>query len=199
VVVLDIQNGVARGSGRSIPGFHLFHALGQLESILEKFGGHDQAAGLTLRASNIGALAKELENLAQDALAGEELLPVIDVDAEMPLSDVTMDTLHLMNTLSPFGFGNPEPILYAHAVQVVVSRVVGDRHLTLKVRQGENVLNAIGFGLAEYRPRSGEFLNLVFTPEINRWRGSEMIRLKVIDLEVTGSRSKLRRSLTTNL
>jgi single-stranded-DNA-specific exonuclease len=196
VVVLDIQDGVARGSGRSIPGFHLFHALAKLGSILEKFGGHDQAAGLTLRASNIGALAGELENLARGELIGEALIPAIDIDAEMTLADMSMNTLSHINTLSPFGFGNPEPVFYAHAVEVMKSRVVGERHLSLKVRQGESVLDAIGFGLSEYHLPGEKFANIVFTPEIDRWHGYERIRLRVIDLEVTGSRSKLQRPVT---
>jgi single-stranded-DNA-specific exonuclease len=193
VVVLDIQGGLARGSGRSIPGFHLFHALAKLAPILEKFGGHDQAAGLTLRASNIAALAGELENLARDELIGEALIPAIDIDAEMTLADMSMNTLSHINTLSPFGFGNPEPVFYAHAVEVMKSRVVGESHLSLKVRQGESVLDAIGFGLSDYHLPGEKFVNMVFTPEIDRWHGHERIKLKVIDLEVTGSMSKLRR------
>jgi single-stranded-DNA-specific exonuclease len=183
-LVLDIENGMARGSGRSVDGFNLYKALARLGHLFEKFGGHDHAAGFTLRATNLDTLTTELEGIARRELPEEGLIPGIEIDAEVSLTDLTLETARQTNALSPFGSGNPEPLLYAHSLEVIGSSVVGDNHLKLRIRQGDCVREAIGFGLGDKRPCKGTSVQMVFTPEINLWRGSEKIQLRVIDLEV---------------
>lgn len=182
-LVLDIQDGMACGSGRSIDGFNLYGALTRLGHLFEKFGGHYHAAGFTLKASNIEVLARELEILAQNELSEHHLIPAIGIDAEMNLSDLTLDAINRIKSLSPFGPGNPEPLFYARSLEVIASRVVGKNHLKLKVKQGRNVMEAIGFGLSEKHPLEDR-IDMVFTPEINRWKGYEKIQLRIIDLKV---------------
>ena len=84
--------------------------------------------------------------------------------------------------MAPFGEGNPEPIFMARSVKVFESRVVGDLHLKLRVGQGEHVFDAIGFGLGSRHPLKGTGLNMIFSPEINRWQGTERVQLKIVDL-----------------
>jgi single-stranded-DNA-specific exonuclease len=191
-LVLDIQDGTAVGSGRSIEGFNLHRALERLEYLFERFGGHYHAVGFALDAANIEALDRELEDLGQEALSDDDLIPKIEIDAEVPLSDITLQTLKQMQALSPHGSGNPEPMFCSHALEVLDSRVVGERHLKLKVRQEGSVLEAIGFGLSDRHPLQGETINVVFTPEINAWQGYERIQLRIVDLELTDQGSKLR-------
>jgi len=182
-LVLDVQDSMARGSGRSISGFNLYRALARLKHLFEKFGGHSQAAGFTLKASNIDSLSKGLESLARDELGRDDLSSAIEVDAEMSLRDLSMESVSRIRSLSPFGPGNPEPVFYAHSLEVIESRVVGERHLKLKVKQGRNVVEAIGFGLSKKHPLEDN-INMVFSPEINRWQGYEKIQLRIVDLEV---------------
>jgi single-stranded-DNA-specific exonuclease len=93
--------------------------------------------------------------------------------------------------LSPFGPGNPEPLLYSRSVEVVESRIVGDRHLKLKVREGQAVFEAIGFGLGENHPLEGKLINIVFSPQIDQWQGYEKVQLRVADLEMSDQPSKV--------
>ncbi|MGD8228708.1 MAG: single-stranded-DNA-specific exonuclease RecJ [Desulfobacteraceae bacterium] len=183
-LVLDIQDGKAVGSGRSIEGFNLHRALGRLGYLFERFGGHYHAVGFALDAANVEDLGNELEDLGQETLSDDDLIPKIEIDAEVSLSDLTLQTLKHMQALSPHGSGNPEPIFCSHALEVLDSRVVGERHLKLRVRQEGSVLEAIGFGLADGHPLQGETINMAFTPEINAWQGYERIQLKIVDLEL---------------
>ena len=103
-----------------------------------------------------------------------------------------MQTARDIESLSPFGPGNPEPIFYSHDLHVIDSRVVGERHLKLRVKQGGNVIEAIGFGLSDKHPLQGETIDMAFTPEINAWQGYERIQLKIVDLKIADESSRLR-------
>jgi single-stranded-DNA-specific exonuclease len=191
VLVLDIENGTASGSGRSIPGFNLYRALTRLAHLFERYGGHEHAAGLALKASRVGTLASELEDLAQKELKEEDLAHCIVVDAEIGLEDLGLHLTRRLMSLSPFGPGNPEPLFYSRSVEVVESRIVGDRHLKLKVRQGQTVFDAIGFGLGENHPLDGRLINILFTPQIDQWQRYEKVQLRLADLEPVDQPSKL--------
>jgi single-stranded-DNA-specific exonuclease len=188
-LVLDIEDGKAAGSGRSIEGFNLHRALERLGRLFERFGGHYHAVGFALDAANIKALGEELEGLAQEVLSEEDLIPKIEIDVEVSLSDLTLQTLKHMEALSPYGSGNPEPVLCSRALQVLDSRVVGESHLKLKVKQEGSVLEAIGFGLSDRHPLQGETINMAFTPEINEWQGYEKVQLRIVDLELANQGS----------
>ena len=193
VLVLGVENGVAVGSGRSIPGFNLYKALRKLEPLLDRFGGHKHAAGLALKVSHVERLRQDFENLAREELSEEDLVQSVDVDAEVSLKDMTLETIRRLNSFSPFGYGNPEPLLYAGPCDVVESKVVGERHLKMKVRQNRAVFETIGFGLAEHHSTPRGPINFIFTPEIDRWQGQEKAKLRMIDLEPSNQPSKLHR------
>jgi len=181
-LVMTIQDGVAAGSGRSIDGFNLYQALHRLGPLFDRYGGHEHAAGFRLRDGNLEVLGRELEALAEKHLSDQDMVPVIRVDAEVGLREVGRQTVDDINALSPFGAWNPEPVFLARTLHVVGSRVVGDRHLKLRVRQGDVTLDAIGFGMGRRHSLQGETVDLLFTPEINRWQGTEAIQLKIVDL-----------------
>jgi single-stranded-DNA-specific exonuclease len=92
-----------------------------------------------------------------------------------------------VKALGPFGDGNPEPVFLARSLEVAGSRVVGERHLKLRVSQGETTLEAIGFGLSDKHPLEGKTVSMAFTPELQRWQGYERIQLRIIDLILTTS------------
>jgi single-stranded-DNA-specific exonuclease len=193
VLVLGLENGTAVGSGRSIAGFNLYRALKKLEPLLDRFGGHRHAAGLALKASNLDRLRQEFEALAREELSEQDLVHTLEVDAEVSLKDMAIETIRRLNAFSPFGYGNPEPLFFSGPCDVVESRVVGERHLKMKVRQDGVVVDTIGFGVAEHAPAPRGPINLIFTPEIDRWQGQEKPRLRMIDLEPSGQPSKLQK------
>ncbi len=191
VLVLSVQDGLAVGSGRSIPGFNLYEALRRLRPLLKRFGGHQHAAGLALELSHMKEFSEQLETLARERLSPEDLVRAVEIDGEASLEEMTIETLGLLKALEPFGPGNPEPLLLARSVQVIESRVVGDKHLKLKVRQNGAAVEAIGFGLSEHHSLLGKRVNLVFTPEIDRWQGLEKVQLRLVDLELADGPTKL--------
>jgi single-stranded-DNA-specific exonuclease len=183
--IFNMHNGMAVGSGRSIDGFNLYKALGQLSHLFEKFGGHAHAAGFTLKAHNLDILKTELEDLAKKTFGDVDLVPALEVDAEISLNDITPEMITQIKALSPFGEGNPEPLFSARSLEVLGSRIVGERHLKIRVRQEGKSFEAIGFGLAGKHAVEGKTINMVFSPEFNHWEGYDRIQLRIIDLEKT--------------
>jgi len=190
-LVLDVQDGMATGSGRSIDGFNLYEALSRLGHLFEKFGGHAHAAGFTLKSTNLERLRSELEGVAEKAIRQEDLVPAIDMEAEVSLDHITFDMVRQVRALGPFGEGNPEPVFLARSLEVAGSRVVGERHLKLRVSQGGTTHEAIGFGLSYKHPLKGKIVSMAFMPELNRWQGYERIQLRVVDLVLENSGGKL--------
>jgi single-stranded-DNA-specific exonuclease len=183
--IFSIHDGMAVGSGRSIDGFNLYKALGQLGHLFEKFGGHAHAAGFTLKANNLDILKTELEGLASDAFGDEDLVPAIEVDTEISFNEVTPEMISQIKALCPFGEGNPEPLFCACSLEVQGTWIVGERHLKIRVRQKGKSFEAIGFGLAGKHAVEGKTINMVFSPEFNHWEGYDRIQLRIIDLEKT--------------
>ncbi len=183
-LLLTIRDGIAVGSGRSIDGFNLHKSMSALGHLFVKFGGHYHAAGCTLKSENIQRLAEGLESIARDKLKEADLVPAVNIDSEITLNDLSYETVMDMRSLEPFGAGNPEPLLYSGSLEVVDSRIVGGKHLKFRVRQGQTVCDAIGFGMGSFHPVSGRIINMVYTPEINRWNGYERVQLRVADLEL---------------
>jgi single-stranded-DNA-specific exonuclease len=191
-VVLDIQDGVATGSARSIPGFDLYRAMNRLKPLLRRFGGHPFAAGLSMDVSRMQEFSREFEAVALEQIRPEDLVPVIEVDAWVHPEDLHPRAVERLNAFAPFGPGNPEPVFYTPGLQVVDARQVGERHVRLRLRKDGAVLDAIGFGfLGRIPPDCGE-INCVYTPEITRWQGVKRVELKILDLEKTGGGTRLR-------
>ncbi|MBN2418955.1 MAG: single-stranded-DNA-specific exonuclease RecJ [Deltaproteobacteria bacterium] len=191
-VVLTIKNGMATGSGRSIDGFNLHESMTQLKHLFKKFGGHYHAAGCTLESDNIESLANGLEEIAQDVLRDEDLIPSILIDDCLKLEQLTIDSVNDIHSLEPFGSGNPEPVFYSGNLEVTGSWIVGENHLKLRLRQGETIHEAIGFNLGDMLPIQGSMINAVYCPEINKWNNNEKVQMRIIDLEPSGELSKLR-------
>jgi len=183
-LVFSLQGDMAYGSGRSIEGFNLYKALSRLGPLFEKFGGHAHAAGFTLKAENLNTLKNELESLALKTLRYSDMVPVLEVDGEIPIDNITPEIVHQIGELSPFGEANPEPFFYAGPCAVLESRIVGERHLKLRVRQRKRIYEAIGFGMAEKHPLEGTTINMIFTPELNHWQGYEKIQLRIADIAI---------------
>lgn len=189
-LVLDVRDGVAAGSGRSIDGFDLHRALEGLTPLLSRFGGHAHAVGLSLEAGHLDGLRRGLEAAAREQLDETDLLrPSVQVDAELPLEAVTRETVEQIQALGPFGSGNPEPLFLAESLEVLDSRVVGGRHLKLLVGCDGRSMEAIAFDQGELHPLQGERVRAVFYPRIHRWRGAESLQLNILALDRAAGRA----------
>ncbi len=191
-VVLTIRDGIATGSGRSIDGFNLHESMTQLKHLFKKFGGHYHAAGCTLEKENIESFSEGLEDIARNVLRDEDLVPSITVDDRLNLAELTLDSVNDIRSLEPFGSGNPEPVFYSGNLEVTDSWIVGENHLKLRLRQGEATHDAIGFNLADIQPPQGSIINMVYSPDINKWNSNENVQLRILDLEPAGEQSRLK-------
>lgn len=176
LIAVDEQGG-AKGSGRSIPGFHLLEALVACSGHLERFGGHRYAAGVGLKAENIDRFAAAFEAASGQILGDRELVPALDIDIDVRPAEVDLALADELKRMEPFGAGNPEPTLMLRNVTVVERRIVGDGHLKLRVSAGGRVFNAIAFRQAEC-PTDGK-LDIAFFPEANRWNNATTLQLRI--------------------
>ena len=180
-ILLAIKDGLAQGSARSIPGFPLVDHLRKCSDYLLKYGGHDHAAGLTLKVEQLDAFAEALEAEARLTLAGGNLRPRLKIDCEYPLERVDYQTIHRLARLEPYGQGNREPSLLATDCHVLDARRVGkDRsHLKLTLGANERALDAIAFGFGDMGIQKGDVVDVVYIPEINRFRGVDRLQIRI--------------------
>ncbi|GIW46655.1 MAG: single-stranded-DNA-specific exonuclease RecJ [Deltaproteobacteria bacterium] len=173
------EDGIGKGSGRSIEGLNIYEALTRCEDLFEQFGGHQLAAGLSIREERIEEFRDRFEYIVRESKI-ENVLK-LRVDSMVNLECIDETIISELNLLSPFGIGNPEPVFLARSVDVLSQRFFKQKHLGLKVRQGNKIFDAIWFNLKE--PISvPKKIDMVFTPEINTWNGEKRIRLRIIDL-----------------
>jgi single-stranded-DNA-specific exonuclease len=162
-------NGIGKGSGRSIEGLSLVQALDRCAESLEKFGGHEMAAGLAIREDKIDIFAAAFRRVTRELLSGECLQPCLQLDHELAFSDLNLDLLHWHEMLQPFGNGNPHPLFFAREVEPVAApRIAKDKHLILRLRQHDCDQRAVYFDAATaplppapwdiaFRIRAGEY------------------------------------------
>ena len=183
VILFKFGAETCRGSGRSIPEFDLMAALKDCRDLLSNFGGHTKAAGFSVPTTNLTQLQKRLLNLAQTQLAGLDLRPHIDIDAEVPLSVFTGETFKQIQRLAPFGSGNPLPAFVSRHVEIVDQRPIGSHgeHLGLKLKQEGTVWDAIGFRFGNRAQETAAYLDIAYNLDVDRWNGGERLRLKLLD------------------
>jgi single-stranded-DNA-specific exonuclease len=185
LIALDGE-GLGRGSARSIPGFHLQQGLQACAERLLKFGGHKQAAGLTIRKNEIPAFREKLSGVVLTTFHQKEFRSNLTVDAVVELEDLTFPLLWELERLRPHGIGNPEPTFAVREAMVFSPRVVGNNHLKFKVRKhGARTFDAIGFRMGNLAGRvgNGQRVNLAFMPEVQEWRGEQRSQLRIKDLQ----------------
>ncbi len=192
-ILLSLEDNEAIGSARSIENFHLYDALSHSSDLLLRFGGHEQAAGLLLSPDKIDAFRHKINQYAHKVIEPQDLLPKLKIDCEVSLDDVSLDLVHELDRLEPFGAENPSPILSAKSINVSGYRPVGKdgRHLklTIKTEQGK-VIDAIGFGLAGFcdllfdNPHN---LDIAFSVEENTWNGKTDLQLNIVDIRDSDS------------
>ena len=182
-IIIGGQGTESRGSGRSIEGFDLVSALRSCADLLIKHGGHAMAAGLTIDSENINAFRKRLNELAKRHLKSELLNPALNLDADVALSDIGIESLTDMERMRPFGQGNP-PIQFA-AREVCLEKkpqpLGRDRkHLKMKITDGKVTHEAVWWNANGNATPDGKF-DLAFAPEINEFNGRRSVQLRVLD------------------
>jgi single-stranded-DNA-specific exonuclease len=186
-VVIGIDDGLGKGSCRSITGFSIVEALRACESMLEKCGGHDMAAGLSIKAGQIDEFRRALNQHAASVLREEDLSPRLHVDAVVRLDELDYEFFKALNRLEPCGADNPAPVFAAERLRLKGQpRVAGKNHLKFHVTDGETTTAAVWWGMAAVELPTPEF-DVAFAPEINEYRGVESVQLRVRDARATAT------------
>ena len=185
-LVLGMEDGKAVGSGRSIRGFHLLDALTSAADLFDRFGGHAQAAGFALPASSVPDLEKRFEEYARKNLSSADLEPRLRIDAEVFLDELDWKVFDDLRRLEPCGAGNPTPVFAARGVTIEAApRIMKEKHLKLRVRQGASSFDALGWQMAALGPKlpAGARVDLAFTLEANSFRGETNLQLVLKDVQ----------------
>ena len=186
-IVISTENEIGRGSARSINGFHIFEALCESSGLLKEFGGHNYAAGLTILKRNISDFRESINRFAKDNLSDDDLLPSFDIDAQIPLSLLDMDLLLKLETLGPFGAGNPYPIFCSRNVKIKTRpTVMGKDTIKFWVTDGELTCCVVGFGMGNIFDvvSNVDTLDIAYSPSIDTWSHPAAIQLELKDVRV---------------
>ena len=178
------EDGIGKGSGRSIPGFDLHEALMQCLDVIEKFGGHAMAVGITVREEHFDEFKEKFENIAISKHI-EEILPIINIDAKINLSDINKEMVESLKELEPFGEGNKMPIFAFKNLKIDSIRALSEgKHLRLTLKDNNTIVNAIGFNLGQMAEeyRIGDKVDVVGVLEINSFNGVENLQINIKDI-----------------
>lgn len=180
------DDGLIRGSARSIPGFSVYEPLKRIENLMLRFGGHAAAAGLTVAADRLGEFKNAFDRAVRDVWT-EESSAFLSIDADLPLREVGGPLVRDLTRMEPFGPGNPEPLFRATGVTLEGSRLVGGAgtrgrgHLKTILHQDGVRFEGIGFNCGDYLPTAlkTESHHVVFFPQINEWNGQALLQIKI--------------------
>ena len=183
-ILLCYEDEVAKGSGRSIPGFDLHDALMKCQNSIERFGGHAMAIGITIKRDKFEEFKKEFEEVARKAKI-DEIIPIINIDAKINLSEINKEMVASLKKLEPFGEGNKMPIFAFKNLKIDSIRALSEgKHIKLTLKEGNSIINAIGFNLGhlvdEYR--IGDKIDVVGTLEINSFNGVDSLQINLKDV-----------------
>lgn len=188
-IILTKSDKKVAGSARSVPGFDLYDAIEACSDLLEQFGGHTFAAGLTLQEENVKAFQQKFEEIVSKRILPEQLSPMIEVDMRIPLKHITERFFSIINQMQPFGPGNMTPVFVSENVRLRgYPRILKEKHLKLDVCQDDSpVFSAIGFGMAEfYEPlMQGKAFHICYNIEINEFQGKRSLQLHLKDIKVS--------------
>lgn len=186
-LIIAIEQGVGKGSIRTIPEFPLLPILKENEGYLINFGGHDFAAGLTIPKDNIPAFKNCFIDAANKKLKNRDIQTKLYLDAEVNFNELTFEFMDGLQLLEPFGSENPSPILYTDAKQTWFPKVIGKVHLKVFLEQGDRMLEGIGFGLIDKKPllaKKDQAVRVAFTPQINSFLNKTSIQLLIKDFQL---------------
>ncbi|HSB31979.1 MAG TPA: single-stranded-DNA-specific exonuclease RecJ [Candidatus Sulfobium mesophilum] len=176
-VIFSVEGGIAKGSARSVPAFDICRALSDCSDLLISYGGHKQAAGVKLNDSNLRDFERRLRCLCDTVETGKPA--DLTIDADVSLSEMNFGLIRELNMLEPLGLGNPEPLFGGRMLDVLSPRIVGSRHVRMKLCQRSYCVDTIGFDMGGFIDKLDlyETVDAVFTPTVNEWNGGRNIQL----------------------
>ena len=195
-IMLSTVEGKIKGSARSIKGFNIYDALKECEDLLEQFGGHEFAAGLTMEMENLDEFRRRMNQIAGSNLSDKDFTPELEISCNLDLSKVDMKFWKLLTQFEPFGPGNMRPIFVSRDVCIEgVPTIVGNGHLKMKVRQDESpVFDCIGFNMHAFEPQlrncDKNKIDIAYVLEENRWNGRRTIQMRLKDIHINGKSEK---------
>ena len=178
------EDGIGKGSGRSIPGFDLHDALMKCLDTIDKFGGHSMAVGISIKRENLEKFKEEFEKIATENHI-DEIIPIINIDAKINLGDINKEMVESLKQLEPFGEGNKMPIFAFKDLKIDSIRALSEgKHLKLTLKESNYQINAIGFNLGylaeEYR--IGDKVDVAGVLEINTFGGTYNLQINIKDI-----------------
>ncbi|MEL6539421.1 MAG: DHHA1 domain-containing protein, partial [Bacteroidota bacterium] len=177
------------GSARSVAGYNVYQAIDACADLLDQYGGHAHAAGLTLPIDNVSAFQQRFEEVVAQSISAEALVPPQYIDLPLRLEEITPKFYNVLKQMAPFGTGNMRAVFVTDQVVVKSYCIIKDRHLKLYVSQPStsNVLEAIGFDLAHYEPliQARKPFRMAYTIEENNYMGEQCLQLNIKDLQET--------------
>lgn len=186
-ILISIENGVGKGSGRSISGFNLFDALSECDEFLADFGGHSAAAGLSINEGNIEKFTAKMNDYANSAIADSDMVPVVKIDCMLSGQNLTVPMAKALMALEPYGMGNEKPVFAVKDARVVSAMAIGadSKHLRMQIEKDGIRVGCIGFGLGEYARmlQAGDCVHLAFRLDINVYQGNENLQLVINDIK----------------
>ncbi len=183
-ILLCFEDGIAKGSGRSVPGFDLHGSLCMCSSLLEKYGGHAMAVGLTLNQNNLKAFKNKLEEIAKENKVNE-IVPVIYIDAQITNTDFNVDFVKQIKQLQPFGESNKVPVFIYKNLKIDSIRTLTEgKHLKLTLKDDNTIINAIGFNMGHLGNEFliGDKVDVVGNIEINSFNGKDTVQINIKDI-----------------
>jgi single-stranded-DNA-specific exonuclease len=190
VIVATDSGEMVKGSARSVKGFNITEAIENFSDILEKYGGHEQAAGFTIKKENLDKFQKGIVKYATDKLKDQDLEREIKIDMKIDAKDINYDLVETVEKLKPFGIGNRRPVFEVDDVVVVSSRAIGNgnKHLKFSIKsENSDFINCILFNAGDWveNLKPGTIIDLVGTPELNVWNSQESVQLSVSDVRIS--------------
>jgi single-stranded-DNA-specific exonuclease len=186
-ILISVENGKGKGSGRSVPEMNLFDALSDSEELLTAFGGHSQAAGLSIAEECIPEFTKRINDFAKKNVDVASLVPKLYIDCNLGSASVTMQAAKMIEALAPFGEGNEVPVFSMMGLKVMSVQSMGadKKHLRLRLSDKNNIFNTVGFGMGEFEEKLsvGMTVNIAFNMNINTYQGSENLQLILKDIK----------------
>lgn len=186
-ILFAVNGDEAKGSGRSISGYNLFEALEHCSDVLSKFGGHELAAGLSIKTDRIDEFRQKINEFSKGKITSR-LCPTIEIDAMIKVPYITIDTVYDINKLQPFGVENPTPVFAARKLKIHRISVMSDgKHLRMTLLKDGKYIDAVGFGMGEYinHLKEGDIINVAFGLDINDYKGFQNVQIILKDIKLS--------------
>ena len=187
-ILISLRDGMGKGSARSTSNFDIYSALKGVENVLENFGGHKYAAGLTVNEKNVDFLRQEMQKITEEYISKEDLVHTLEIQSEISLKELDASFLKWLKMFAPYGPQNMRPVFVSRDLEVVGDiNVVGNNHLKFKVRSDGIVIDAIAFNFADVRDKmkpNRQHIDTAYVIEENTWNGRTTIQMRIKDFNL---------------